>query len=158
MEHLWAPWRMQYIEGDNSGTGCILCLKYESRNDENNYVLFRTKHSISLLNLYPYNNGHTMIAPRTHTSRLEDLEREQREDLFDLLLKTKAAIDKAYKPAGYNIGMNIGACAGAGITDHLHIHIVPRWSGDTNFMPVLADTKVMPQALAQTCAKIKNMF
>ncbi len=118
-----------------------------AKDDAKNYILARSDHSFSMLNLYPYNNGHVMVAPYRHVSTLEKLSDEEILDLLKLVNRTKASIDKKLKPDGYNIGANIGRVAGAGFAGHVHIHIVPRWNGDTNFMPVLADNKVVSESL-----------
>ena len=137
--NLWAPWRRQYIIS-HKNKKCIFC-----KPDE--YVLDVTKHSFSILNIYPYNNGHVMVAPKKHVKSIEYLSREEVCDLMDLVVKTKKVLDKTLKPHGYNIGFNVGKAGGAGFANHMHIHIVPRWEGDMNFMPVIADTKVVPDSL-----------
>ncbi len=146
MEKLWAPWRSKYIYLRKQSK-CIFCGNRKSKNTKTRYVLSRSKYSFSMLNLYPYNNGHIMVAPFRHVKGLEDLSGEELSDLMKLVVKTKRVLDSKLKPYGYNIGMNIGKVAGAGFDRHLHIHIVPRWSGDTNFMPILADSKVVSESL-----------
>ena len=139
MKELWAPWRSKYIYSRKKKK-CIFC-------DPKDYVLEKTKYSFSMLNIYPYNNGHVMVAPFRHVKSLEYLRVEELKDLMDLVLKTKKVLDKKIKPQGYNIGLNIGKAAGAGYAGHIHIHIVPRWAGDTNFMPVASGTKVISESL-----------
>ena len=160
MEKLWAPWRMKYIGeiGTKQPEGCIFCLKPLEQNDEENLVLYRSANAFVMMNAFPYNNGHLMVAPYKHVADLTGLEDE---DLLDMMrltrLSTQILIASAF-PHGFNIGINMGQTAGAGIADHIHLHIVPRWSGDTNYMPVVADTKVLPEALAETYAKLRPEF
>ncbi len=139
MDRLWAPWRSKYIYSRKKKK-CIFC-------DPKDYVLEKTRCSFSMLNIYPYNNGHIMVAPFRHVKSLEYLKAEELKDLVDLVVKTKKVLDKKIKPHGYNIGLNIGKVAGAGFAGHIHIHIVPRWTGDTNFMPMVANTKVLSDSL-----------
>jgi ATP adenylyltransferase len=146
MDKLWAPWRSKYIYL-RKHKGCIFCYNRRSRNTDSRFVVDRTEHSFSMLNLYPYNNGHIMVAPFRHVKSLELLKESELADLMKLVNKTKRLLDKKMKPHGYNIGINIGKVGGAGFEGHVHIHIVPRWNGDTNFMPVLADTKVVVESL-----------
>jgi len=157
MEKIWAPWRMQYILADKKD-GCIFCDKVREGEDRKNYILFRDRLGFIIMNIFPYNNGHLMIAPYRHAASLEDLTSEELLQIMTLTKKSLSCLQQAMKAEGYNIGMNIGAVAGAGIADHLHLHIVPRWSGDTNFMPVLADTKVLPQHLDTTYDLLKPLF
>lgn len=137
--NLWAPWRKKYVISHRHKK-CIFCKTKE-------YVLDVTKHSFSILNIYPYNNGHVMVAPKRHVKSIEYLSQDEVCDLMNLVVKTKKTLDKTLKPHGYNIGFNIGKAGGAGFADHMHIHVVPRWEGDMNFMPVIADTKVVPDSL-----------
>ncbi len=146
MHIIWAPWRIKYILG-GGGDGCIFCDKVKEKRDAENHILFRGNKSFGLLNAYPYNSGHVMVAPYSHVGGLEHLDDEELLDLMKVTRRTLKALASALKPDGFNIGINLGRVAGAGITDHVHIHVVPRWSGDTNFMPVTADTKVIPQSL-----------
>lgn len=138
--NLWAPWRKKYIISYEKKKRCIFCKPKE-------YVLGVTKHSFSILNIYPYNNGHVMVAPKRHVKSIEYLSQDEVCDLMNLVVKTKKILDKTLKPHGYNIGFNIGKAGGAGFANHIHIHVVPRWKGDMNFMPVIADTKVVPDSL-----------
>jgi ATP adenylyltransferase len=152
MDRLYAPWRMAYIDQPDKdhpqdGSGCIFCDKAASPDDDRNLVVHRGQSAFVLLNLFPYNNGHLMVAPYRHTSRLEELDDSALLELMTLTRQAQMALDRAFHPHGYNLGMNLGTVAGAGIADHLHLHIVPRWNGDTNFMPVLADVKVLPDSL-----------
>ena len=157
MKVLWAPWRMKYIKSASKLGECIFCKAVEG-SDEGNWVVYRGKYSIALLNIYPYNTAHVMIAPKRHVPRLELLTVEEIQDIHKTLSLLIKAIDKEYNPHGYNIGINIGKVAGAGIEAHLHIHIVPRWSGDTNFMPVIAGVKVIPEDLKTTYERLRNVI
>jgi len=151
---LWAPWRMSYVV-KGSSEECIFCKAVKGGDDEN-YVVLRSNLSIAMLNIFPYNTAHVMIAPTRHVSRIEQLTREEVLDLFETFSRVIRAIDQEYSPQGYNVGVNIGRVAGAGIESHVHIHVVPRWLGDTNFMPVIAGTKVMPEDLRNTYTRLKN--
>jgi len=148
MEKLWAPWREQYLY-DDKPKGCILCIsqKANKRSDKKKLIIERSTHSFSILNKYPYNNGHVMIVPFRHVKDLEKLKADEILDMMSLLNHTKKILDDKLNPDGYNIGINLGQSAGAGIKGHVHIHIVPRWNGDTNFMPIFAKTKVISQSL-----------
>lgn len=146
MDKLWAPWRSKYIYL-RKRTGCIFCGAKKENNTKKRYILERSRHSFSMLNLFPYNNGHAMVAPYRHVKSLELLSDEELLDLMSLVNKTKVALDKKIKPHGYNIGLNIGKIGGAGFAGHIHVHIVPRWAGDTNFMPLIADSKVVSESL-----------
>lgn len=146
MQRLWAPWRMEYILKSRA-EGCFLCEIAQSGEDQKNLVLRRGAACLLLLNRYPYNNGHLMVAPYRHADTLEVLNDQERLELMSLAAAACTALNKAVHPDGFNIGINLGTPAGAGLKDHLHLHIVPRWEGDTNFMPVLAEVKVIPQAL-----------
>jgi ATP adenylyltransferase len=154
MEQIWAPWRIEYIENPREG-GCILCQKPKEGNDEANFILYRGQHNFVILNAFPYNPGHLMVAPYQHTANLQDLTHEKIIEHFEIIKKGLELLKVTLKPAGFNIGLNIGKVAGAGIEGHLHTHIVPRWQGDTNFMPVLSDTKVISEGLAATYRKLK---
>jgi len=148
-EKLWAPWRMSYVSSPTTpdDDGCFLCRYIASGNDEKNLVVGRGDHSITVLNRFPYNNGHLLIAPLSHKGSLEELDDAE---LFDGLLEVKkmtTVLKKLLKADGFNVGLNLGKAAGAGLPGHLHWHIVPRWDGDTNFMPVLGDAKVISQSL-----------
>ena len=146
---------MEYIERP-SETGCILCQKPGEQNDEANLILYRGQSNFIILNAFPYNPGHLMIAPYRHTANLQDLSEDEAREHFDIVRKSVELLTRALKPAGFNVGLNIGKVAGAGIEEHLHTHIVPRWQGDANFMPVLSNTKVISEALAATYKKLKS--
>jgi len=149
MKVLWAPWRMAYIAGDRE-QGCLLCSKLKGRDDRGNLILCRSSHSFVILNRFPYTNGHLMVAPNRHVASLDELNEGEMVALMALLKQSIIILKRALKPDGFNVGVNIGSVAGAGIEDHIHFHIVPRWNGDTNFMPVLVETKVMPEYLEKT--------
>ncbi len=148
IKRIWAPWRVPYItQIIKKEKGCIFCKLGKSKKDKNNLIFIRTEHCFAVLNLYPYNNGHTLVVPNRHVKDLSKLRSDETTDLFALLNYTKSLLDAVMHPDGYNIGMNIGRAAGAGVPGHIHIHIVPRWSGDANFMPVVSNTKVISQSL-----------
>lgn len=154
MRQIWAPWRMAYIERAERETGCVLCDTCAGDDDAANYVLYRGQRAYVILNLYPYNNGHLMVVPYEHVASLEELETETLTELMLLTKRCLAALREAMAPHGFNIGVNLGRAAGAGIEDHVHVHIVPRWQGDTNFMPVLGETRVIPQTLEDTYSRL----
>src|SRR5438105_15027487 len=158
MNQLWAPWRMELIERGGPHQGCIFCDLPRAANDRENLVLGRTRHSFAILNRYPYNNGHIMLVPRSHQADLPALPREESDELGEMLRVSVRLLGEAYKAQGYNVGMNLGRVAGAGIADHLHWHVVPRWNGDTNFMPVLGDTKVMIEHLYASWDRLRPLF
>jgi ATP adenylyltransferase len=157
MERIWAPWRIEYIQM-KKGMGCILCDKPKENNDTSNYILLRGDKNFVMLNIFPYNPGHLMIAPYRHIANLEDLTDEELHDLFKLVRRSTKVLKQVLNLSGLNIGINIGSVAGAGIENHIHTHIVPRWQGDTNFMPVVSDAKVLPEALMDTYDKLKGKF
>lgn len=150
MDLLWAPWRMQYIQAIEKDDGCIFCTKPSQSEDKKNLILYRGKKCFVLMNLYPYNNGHLMVVPYHHTSDIAVLDRESSCEMWDLICLSRKVLSAAIRPDAFNIGMNIGRVAGAGIDQHIHMHIVPRWNGDTNFMPVIGATKVISQAINDT--------
>jgi len=152
MDKLWAPWRVKYIRGIEK-KGCVFC-KVSAKTGE--YIIFKTAHSVARLNIYPYNNGHILVSPLRHVSSLEQLKDKEALDLFKAIKKSQKLLDKVLKPQGYNLGINLSQAAGAGITGHLHVHIVPRWRGDTNFMPTLFGVKVISQSLDELHKLLKN--
>lgn len=157
MKQIWAPWRIQYIQTEKL-KGCILCEKPEEKSDAANYILYRGERNFVIMNSYPYNPGHLMVAPYRHIANLEELAREELYEHFEIVALGIKVLRQVFNPAGFNIGINVGKIAGAGIDDHVHTHIVPRWQGDTNFMPVLSDVRVMPEALAETYRKLEGKF
>lgn len=154
MKKLWAPWRIGYVQKQNKG--CIFCQASKSRQDKKYYVVYRSKFCFSILNTFPYNNGHIMVAPYRHKGDISDLTNDELMDLIKVLKISQKQLNKVLRPHAYNIGINIGQYAGAGFADHLHVHIVPRWKGDVNFMPVIFDTKVISQSLSQLYKKLKT--
>ncbi len=159
MERLWAPWRMSYIDSvGRKDEGCVLCNKPAETNDMVNQILFRGDKCYVVMNLYPYNNGHLMVVPYRHISKFHDLTKDEHSDLCLLIDKSILALQKELRPEGFNVGMNLGRAAGAGIDQHLHMHIVPRWNGDTNFMPILADVKVISESLDECYCRLKQAF
>jgi ATP adenylyltransferase len=157
MEYIWAPWRIEYILCEKE-KGCIFCQKPKQNKDKENLILHRGKHNMVLMNLYPYNPGHLMVAPYRHVQRLEMLNDEELLEHFRLVDRCTTVLKESTKPDGFNIGINLGKVAGAGIDDHIHTHIVPRWNGDTNFLPVISDTRAIPEALSGTYDKLINKF
>ena len=164
-ENLWAPWRIKYIQGlserphsEKEGNDCFICRDLRHpQDDDKNLVLWRAEKSIVMLNLFPYNNGHLLIAPARHISDLGDAADEELLEMIKLIRESQRALSLAIKPHGFNVGMNFGRCGGAGLPQHFHIHIVPRWNGDTNFMSVCSDTKVISQSLAALLELLKQV-
>lgn len=154
MERLWAPWRLEYVQA-TPGNTCIFCLG-ENSEDEARLVLFRGKRCFVIMNRFPYSNGHLMVAPLRHVADPGLLDQEEMRELQQFTIGCRDLLLRTCRAQGFNIGMNLGAVAGAGITDHLHQHIVPRWAGDTNFMPVFADVRVIPQHLEATCLQLRE--
>ena len=151
VERLWTAWRMEYIKSLKVDSGeCIFCRALSSDSDREHLVLYRGRLAMLMLNLYPYNPGHLMIAPNRHISTLSDLSAEEGAELMSLAALGERILADAHKPQGFNLGVNLGRCAGAGVPDHLHLHLVPRWMGDTNFMPVMAETRVLPEEISTT--------
>ena len=157
MELIWAPWRIEYIQMEKP-EGCILCNQPKQNKDALNYILYRGEKNFVMLNAYPYNPGHLMIAPYRHTASLEELTDEELKEHFEIARRSTRILRQVFNPGGFNLGINLGRISGAGIDDHFHTHIVPRWQGDANFMPVIADVKVLPEALSETYQKLKDKF
>ncbi len=162
MERLYAPWRMAYIEQPEKpkagSTGCVFCDAAASADDVQNLIVHRGASAFVLLNKFPYSNGHLLVVPYRHTANLTDLDDAATLELLTLAKTAQAALTQAMHPEGFNLGMNLGVAAGAGIADHLHLHVVPRWDGDTNFMPVISDVKVMPDALEHSCLLLREAW
>ncbi len=154
---LWAPWRMAYIEGAR-GEGCLFCDKPREADDRRNLILYRGPLTYVVMNLYPYANGHLMIVPYRHCADLRQLSPEESLEIMQAAQRSTQVLQRAFRAEGFNIGFNLGKVAGAGIAEHVHLHVVPRWVGDTNFMPVLADTKVMPEYLEVGYEKLYPFF
>lgn len=157
MDYIWAPWRIKYIRMGKK-EGCILCDKPKEDKDVENYILHRGKHNFVIMNSYPYNPAHLMVAPYRHVDSPDKLSKEELHEHYELVSRCLGILREAFGPGGFNIGMNLGKIAGAGIDDHIHTHIVPRWLGDTNFMPVTSGARVIPQALAESYDKLKGKF
>ncbi|MDP6685078.1 MAG: HIT domain-containing protein [Candidatus Marinimicrobia bacterium] len=156
MKRLWAPWRIEYIRSKKD-EGCIFCDKPKME-DKNGLILFRGKTAFTLMNLYPYTNGHLMVAPLRHIDSFGELNKDERLEVLEQIDQSINAISKVMNPDGYNVGANLGESAGAGIKDHIHFHVVPRWKGDTNFMPVLGGTKVQVEGLENSWEKLNPIF
>ncbi len=157
MKYLWAPWRMTYIL-DNKQKGCIFCKKPKEKKDKENLIIYRGQYSCVMMNRFPYNNGHLMVFPKRHCPEFEELTDREFHELFMLIKSSIRVLKDQLHPHGFNIGMNIGKVGGAGFDKHVHFHIVPRWTGDTNFMPVLCETKIIPEYLEATYQKIYSVF
>jgi len=155
MKIMWAPWRIEYIRSPKHD-GCIFCDFPKENHDKERLILYRGKHCFIIMNNYPYNPGHVMIAPYRHVGRWEDLTDYELLEMMQLSQLMIKALKKTMNPQGFNMGVNLGRVAGAGIDDHVHLHIVPRWNGDTNFMPVIADTKVIPESLEEAYDELKK--
>ena len=157
MDRLWAPWRVKYITKIlKKQKGCVFCKIFKQKKDAENFIFIRSKYCFSVLNIYPYNNGHCLVLPNRHVDSLKKMIREEKADMFQLLEKTTDLLDKVLKPEGYNVGINFGRVAGAGFPDHVHIHVVPRWRGDVNFMPVTANTRVISQSIGAVYKKLNH--
>jgi len=160
MKHLWAPWRFSYVtDAAPKKTGCFFCNAYDAVGVEAEHLLLgRYKTAFVMMNRFPYNCGHLMVAPVRHTGCMDDLSEEEAADVWQLLVKTKKILSGEMNPDGFNVGINQGKCAGAGVLDHLHVHLVPRWDGDANFMPVVTDHRVLPQSLQDGFSVLRPIF
>ena len=159
MEHLWSPWRLAYVTGAARTEACVFCAAdADSGEGQGRLVVHRGRLAYVILNLYPYNNGHLMVVPRRHVATLAQIEGEELAELFTLTRLSEMALTEAYAPQGLNVGINLGRAAGAGVADHLHIHLVPRWGGDTNFMTVVGVSRVLPETLDETAARLVPIF
>lgn len=158
MDRLWSPWRREYVQKTGAEQGCIFCRMAGERNDEANLIVHRAARNFIVLNRYPYSTGHVMIVPYEHVDRLECATRESLQEMILLARECELRLGEVYKPAGFNLGMNIGEVAGAGIAGHIHLHFLPRWSGDANFMTTIAEARVLPEDLAETYRKLKAAF
>lgn len=156
MKVLWAPWRLRYIEQARTPQACIFCQKAKEKRDIENFILRRGKTCFTIMNLYPYANGHLMVAPYKHTPEFADLTDIESLELLHSVRQSITILKRSLKPEGFNVGLNVGKVAGAGVEDHIHFHIVPRWLGDTNFMPVLGEVKVIPEHIETTFRKLKR--
>jgi ATP adenylyltransferase len=158
MDYLWTPWRYHYIKSADAATGCIFCEKPKEQDDEQNLIVHRAKHNFIILNAYPYTSGHAMIVPYQHTDELQKLESAAATEMMALAQQMETLLRKLYKPDGINLGMNIGKAAGAGIAGHLHMHILPRWVADANFVSVIGETRILPEDLATTWKRMRDTF
>jgi ATP adenylyltransferase len=158
MKHLWAPWRKNYIENHGKEEGCVFCLAQAKADSAENLIAFRGERAYVILNRYPYASGHLMVVPLAHKSDLEQLDAQTRAEMIELAAQCMTILRKIYNPKGFNMGANIGEAAGAGVKEHVHIHIVPRWIGDTNFMPVLGQTRVLPETLEDSFRRVHDAF
>ena len=158
MERMWSPWRSEYVARAGDDGECFLCAHLEDTDDAANGVLWRGERVFVVLNAYPYNSGHVMVAPKRHVGNFGEVEKAELHELMETTQRAVSLLGEALGPDGYNAGMNLGKIAGAGAPGHLHVHVVPRWGGDTNFMPVVGETKVLPEMLADTYAKLRPLF
>jgi ATP adenylyltransferase len=156
MDRLWSPWRLAYVTATDTAVGCVFC--EAQRGEQASLIVFRGRACFVILNLFPYNNGHLMVVPNRHVATLSEASREERVELIELTQLAEQAVVEAYAPHGMNMGINLGKPAGAGVLHHLHMHIVPRWNGDTNFMTVVGETRVLPEELPQSVARLKPIF
>ncbi|MDH5543617.1 MAG: HIT domain-containing protein [Nitrospinota bacterium] len=157
MKQLWAPWRIEYVLREKEKE-CVFCKMQGEEKDRENSILYRGKTNFIVLNIYPYNNGHLMVIPYRHTSELTGITGEEMDENGRLVQKSVEILQERFKPHGFNIGMNVGSPAGAGIDEHIHMHVVPRWSGDTNFMPVVGEVRVLPQHIRETYDALIESF
>ncbi|HWC00156.1 MAG TPA: HIT domain-containing protein [Bryobacteraceae bacterium] len=158
MDHLWSPWRYQYVSNADAAGKCIFCVKASETDDRANYILHRARHNFVILNLYPYTCGHLMVVPYAHIATLEDLPEEALLEMTRLMRDSVKHLRSIYHPSGLNVGMNIGRSAGAGVADHVHMHVLPRWDADANFMTTVGETRVLPEDMATTYAKLSRAF
>lgn len=158
MEYLWTPWRSTYMKAAKDNRACVFCQAAESDCDEETLVVYRAEHCFVILNRYPYTSGHIMIAPYAHVSKLNNASAEAIAEIATLSRRAETILERVYKPDGINLGMNLGRAAGAGIAEHIHMHMLPRWSGDANFMTSVADTRIIPESLDETYSKIRRGF
>ncbi len=160
MDYLWSPWRYRYVSQAGKGEGCPFCQKLglDPAQDRQSLLLFRGRENFILLNLYPYTTGHVLVIPNAHVAGLDQVTPETLAEMMVLTQRLQTALQKIYNPEGYNLGMNLGKCAGAGVADHLHLHVLPRWTGDTNFMTVAGESRVQPEDLLATYDKLAAFF
>ena len=157
MNHIWSPWRMEYIESSKL-EGCVFCSAQAMEDGAENLIAFRHERAYVILNRYPYTSGHLMVVPVDHKPNLEELDPQTRAEMMELVTRCMTVLRRIYHPEAFNMGANIGEAAGAGVKQHVHIHIVPRWAGDTNFMSTVGGTRVLPEALESTYQRVKNAF
>ena len=157
-QRIWAPWRLRYVKNAKKSDECVFCAKPGAGDDRANLIVHRGERCFVILNLFPYTNGHLMVAPFDHIARLQDVEPDVTAEMIGLAQQAMRRMDEVYDPEGFNVGMNQGRVAGAGVDGHIHLHVVPRWAGDNNYMPVLADTRVMPQTLEESYDALEGGF
>jgi len=157
-QRIWAPWRLRYVKNAKTSTECVFCAKPGAGDDRENLIVHRGERAFVILNLFPYTNGHLMVAPFEHVGRLQDVDPEVVAEVMDLARQAMSRLEAVYDPEGFNVGINQGRVAGAGVEGHIHLHVVPRWAGDNNYMPVLADTRVMPQSLEESYDALEGGF
>lgn len=159
MEHLWTPWRLAYVTGASAGAGCVFCRSADPTDGgPDPLIVHEGRLAFVILNLYPYSNGHVMVVPRRHIATLAEATPDELGEIMLLARRAELVLTEAYSPHGLNLGINLGRAAGAGVADHLHLHVVPRWTGDTNFMTIVADARVLPETLEQTGARLRPLF
>ena len=158
MDHLWSPWRYRYVQKAHASAGCIFCEKAAEQKDDENFLVYRARHNFIVLNLYPYTTGHLLIVPYQHVDTLEAASKETLQEMMLLAQQAQRHLSAIYRPAGFNIGMNLGESAGAGIAHHIHMHVLPRWPGDTSFITTVAETRVLPEQLPVTYRKLSEAF
>jgi ATP adenylyltransferase len=158
LKYLWSPWRMEYILDNQHSDECVFCAALDQPDGPDNLIVARGQRAFVILNRYPYTSGHLMVVPNEHRASLDGLSPQTRAEIMELSNQAALILEAVYHPQGFNLGMNIGEVAGAGITDHVHMHIVPRWGGDTNFMSSLADTRVLPESLADTYQRVRHTW
>ena len=157
-QRIWAPWRLRYVKDANKSSECVFCTKPELGDDREALIVHRGERCFVILNLYPYTSGHLMVMPFEHLGRLQDIDTEITAEMMDLAQQAMRRMEEVYSPEGFNVGLNQGRVAGAGVEGHIHLHVVPRWAGDNNYMPVLADTRVMPQSLEESYDALRGGF
>ncbi len=158
MDLLWSPWRYAYVSSTTASKSCVFCIGELPDDDTERLVLFRARFNFVIMNLYPYSTGHLMVVPYAHCARLSETDSEQMNEMMALSGDAVRILEEVYRPEGFNIGMNIGECAGAGVRDHLHLHVVPRWCADVNFMTATGETRVLPEDLAVSYQKLRPLF
>ncbi len=158
MDRLWNPWRFQYVSKEKRPEGCIFCDLPRENNDEENLIVHRARFNYIILNRYPYTTGHLMVVPFVHTDSLQGIDGATSQELFELVRAADDKLRQVYRPKGMNLGMNLGEAAGAGIAEHIHMHVLPRWIGDANFLTVVGETRILPEELSETYRKLKAVF
>lgn len=158
MDYLWTPWRYQYIASLKNPSRCVFCLETSGEYDERDFVVFRGNSCFVILNIFPYTTGHLLVAPYAHTADFQKCSPEESAEIMELVKRCQFALQQTYHPDGFNVGMNLGRCAGAGVEHHLHMHVVPRWIGDSNFMTIVGETRVLPESLETTFSKLRPYF